>query len=198
MSVAPHFASPWAIPSALPSASPAARPCWTARAHLFAFLAVVAYTGQLWSLSSDAWPCGSTTTAINRSPETASATITTLSAVYFCGFGLRLSRPFGPWRDVAHVLRPEDGGHLRWEREDPDMTQQLHAKRRMLANELDEPPMLNRWHATTVHATSTCIRLSNDHCIAFELVMATCRHYLGVKARSSGGQFRTDNIQSRC
>ena len=66
----------------------------TARGHLFAFLAVVADTGQLWSLSSDARPCGSTTTAISRSPETASATITTLSAVYFCGFGFRVRRPF--------------------------------------------------------------------------------------------------------
>jgi hypothetical protein len=92
---------------------------------------------------------------------------------------LRLPRKAAvrPRRDVAHVLRPEDGGHLRREREDPDMTQQFHAKRRVLANELDEPLVLNRWHVTNVHAYRTCIRLLDINCIAFELVVVTrCHH----------------------
>ena len=38
------------------------------------------------------------------------------------------------------------------------MTQQLHAKRRVLPNELYEPLMLNRWHVANVHAISSCIR----------------------------------------
>jgi hypothetical protein len=48
-----------------------------------------------------------------------------------------------PGGDVAHVFRPEDSRHLRREREGPHMAQQLHAKRRVLADELDESLVLN-------------------------------------------------------
>jgi hypothetical protein len=58
------------------------------------------------------------------------------------------------------------------------MKQQLHAKRRVLANELDESLVVNRWHVTNVRATRTCIRRLDANCIAFELVMATCCHYI--------------------
>jgi len=58
------------------------------------------------------------------------------------------------------------------------MTQQLHGKRRVLANKLDEALMLNRWHVTNVHASRTCMRYPDIDCIAFELVVATRCHYI--------------------
>jgi hypothetical protein len=58
------------------------------------------------------------------------------------------------------------------------MTQQFHAKRRVLANELDEPLVLNRWHVTNVHAIRTRVLWLDTNCIAFELVVATRCHYV--------------------
>jgi hypothetical protein len=72
--------------------------------------------------------------ASTRSPETASDTTTTLSAAYFCGFRFPLAVCVRPWSHVGHVFRTENGGHLGREREEPDMAQEIDAKRRVLAD----------------------------------------------------------------